>query len=198
MDLGRLIKIFTAPKDYWNEVVGEPGDIKTLLIPQMLLLAAIPAVALFVGQLLTYMRFGLSGRLFAATFAGLILQYGLNIGLWILMGVIINALAEPFGAQKDFSQAMKLATGATIPTWLGGALNIVPVGALGMVGGLAGLGYGAYFLYLGLPVMNGTPQDKAVGYVAATIGIMFVASIIVALMAGCPIGCMMATAFIRP
>ena len=81
MDLGRLIKIFTAPKDYWNEVVGEPGDIKTLLIPQMLLLAAIPAVALFVGQLLTYMRFGLSGRLFAATFAGLILQYGLNIGL---------------------------------------------------------------------------------------------------------------------
>ena len=198
MNIGRLIKLFTAPRDYWNEVLTEPGDIKSQLLPQMLILAAIPALSSFLGQLFAFMRFGLGGKVLVGTIIGLVLSYAFSIGLWILMGVIINALAPSFGGQKDFDQAMKLATGAVIPMWLGNVLSITTIGILGMLGGLAGLGYGAYLLYLGMPVLNGTPQDKTVGYIAATIGIMLVASIILAIIAGCPVGCLMASAMMRP
>jgi hypothetical protein len=201
MDFGRLVKIFTAPKDYWNEVIAEPGDIKTLLVPQMLILAAIPALAQFLGVMLgsmtVAMRLGFFGRLMTGAIITLILGYALNIVIWIITGLIINGLAEPFGAQKDASQANKLATGAVIPMWLGSALHIVPFPFLGMLGSLAGLGYGAYFLYLGLPVLNSTPQDKAVGYTAAVIGITFVVAIVLTLVVSCPAGCMMATAMMR-
>ena len=197
MNFGRLMKIFTAPRDYWNEVLAEPGDIKSLLFPQMLLLAALPAAASLIGGMLGFVRFGFSGTLIIAVLIQAILSFAFGIGLWILLGVIINGLAQPFGAQKDFEAAMKLATGAVIPMWIGNVLYVTSIGFLGMLGGLAGLGYGAYFLYLGMPVVNGTPQDKAVGYVAASIGIMFVASIVLGLMAGCPVACMMTRALVR-
>jgi len=202
MDFGRLIKIFTNPKEYWNEMVAEPGEIKSLLIPQMLILAAIPALCSFLGMMLGMLgiasKLGIFGRLFAGAVVGLVLGYAMNIGIWILMGVIINALAQPFGAQKDFSQSMKLATGTIIPMWAGSVLHITSISLLGMLGALAGLGYGAYFLYLGLPIMNGCPQEKAVGYTAATIGIMVVISIVVAFVVACPMGCLMASAMLGP
>lgn len=198
MDFGRLMKIFTAPRDYWNEVVGEPGDIKTLLIPQMLILAVLPSLSWFVGILFGAFRMGpFMGRYLTGAIVGLILSYVTNIAVWIIMGIIINSLAQPFSAQKDFDQSMKLAMGAVIPMWVGGVLNLIPVPFLGMLGSLAGLGYGAYFLYLGLPVMNGTTQDKAVGYTAAVIGIMFVVSLVLAVIAACPMSCMVATSLMR-
>jgi hypothetical protein len=201
MNFGRLIKIFTAPKDYWNEVIAEPGDIKALMIPQMLILAAIPALSQFLGAMLgsmgMAMRLGIFGRMMMGAIITLVLGYALNLVMWFIMGLIINALAEPFGAQKDAAQANKLATGAIIPMWLGSALHIVPVPFLGMLGSLAGLGYGAYFLYLGLPVLNGTAQDKAIGYAAAVVGISFVIAIVLAFVVACPAGCMLATSMMR-
>jgi len=203
MDFGRLIKIFTAPKDYWNEVIAEPGDIKTLLVPQMLILAAIPALAGFFGVFLSTMgvasRFGFFGRMMTGAIIMLVLRYAIYIVVWILMGIIINALAESFGAQKDPAQANKLAAGAIIPMWVGSALFIIPVvgSILGPLGALAGLGYGAYFLYLGLPVLNGTPQEKSVGYTAVAIGITFVILIVLMVISSCPYGCMVATSMMR-
>lgn len=197
MNIGRLMKLFTAPRDYWNEVLAEPGDIKTQLVPQMLILAAIPALASFLGQLFAYMSVGIAGRMMAGVIISLFMSYAFSIGLWIVMGVIINALAPSFGAEKDLDQAMKLATGTVIPMWIGNVLSITTIGALGMVGGLAGLGYGAYLLYLGMPVLIGAPEDKAVGFVAATIAIMLVASLILAVLAGCPVACMATSAMMR-
>jgi hypothetical protein len=194
MDFNRLMKIFKAPKDYWNEMIAEPGDIKSLLVPQMLILAAIPAVATFLGMVFQFLSIGLGGRIIGAALASMVLGYGLQIGYWILMGVIINAFAGTFGAQKDFGQAMKLATGTVIPAWLGSALHIIPVPFLGTLGSLAGLGYGIYLLYLGLPIMNGTPTEKAGGYAAVVVIIMIVIMVILGMIAACPTSCLMTSA----
>jgi hypothetical protein len=202
MDFARIIKIFTAPSDYWNEVIAEPGDIKSLLVPQMLILAAVPAVCLFLGTLFSamglFLKLGMFGRLFGGALVSLILYYGLSIGVWILFGLFINVFAETFGAQKDFGQAMKLATGATIPMWLGQVLFLIPVPMLGMLGALAGLGYGCYMLYLGMPVMNGTPQEKAAGYIAVSVVITAVAGSIAFMIGMCPASCLTAAAVVHP
>jgi len=192
----RLIKLFTNPKEYWNEAVGEPGDIKSLLIPQMAIVAAIPAVAYFLGFFLGFLKFSVVSAVIGGVIS-LALYYVFNVGLWIGFGFIINALATPFGAQADIGQSMKLATGAMIPMWGGAALYLTTISALGMVGQLAGLGYGAYVLYLGLPVMNGTAQEKAVGYTAASIGILFVLAMVGMLLVGCPAGCLITASITR-
>jgi len=198
--IDRLKKLFINPREYWNEMNLEPGDIGSLLVPQMFILAAIPALATFLGFFLGGLglafKLGIFGRVIISAFVSLFLALGVNIATWIALGYIINGLAGPFNAQKDIGQAMKLATGAIIPMWAGGILHLTTLSILGLVGSLAGLGYGAYVLYLGLPIMNGAPPDKTVGYTVATIAILFLVSIVLSILVGCPAGCLMASALV--
>jgi hypothetical protein len=194
----RIVKLFTLPKEYWNAAIAEPGEIKTLLIPQMAILAAIPALANFLGQMFIHLQYGGITIIFGAIF-GMLLQYGLNIATWIGFGYIIDNLATSFGAQRDLGQSMKLATGAIIPPWIASIISIIPIPHLGMLFALAGFGYGAYLLFLGLPIMNGTPQDKAATYTAVSIIIMVVIFFIAALLISCPMMCVLASSRImRP
>jgi hypothetical protein len=197
IDFKRIVTLLTKPKDYWNEVLAEPGDLKAQLVPRILVLAAIPAVAQFLGHFLGTMalaiKVGIFGRLLVGGLLTLILSYALNVATWVALAYIINLLAASFNAQRDLDQAAKLSTGAMIPVWTGGLLSITTLAPLAWLGSLAGLGYGAYILYLGLPVINGTPQDKAVVYTVATIAILFLVTFVLALVVGCPMGCLMAS-----
>lgn len=188
-----LVKLFANPREYWSEALSAPGDIKSQLIPKMAVLAGASAVAGFLGQLFLLMRFSLVSGLLAGLISA-VLTFGLQIAIWIGLGFIIDMLAPPFAAQRDIGQSMKLASGTIIPMWIGSLINIIPIPYLGMLGWLAGLGYGAYALYLGLPVMNGTPPEKAVGYTAAAVGILLVVSLIAVFLVACPASCLVASA----
>jgi hypothetical protein len=161
----RTIKMFSAPDTYWNELIAEPGDIKSLLIPQMILFAAIPAIAHFLNNLFY-------GHIMGALVA-LILTGPLNIGCWIGLGYIIDFLAPTFDGQRDLGQSMKLAAGAIIPGFIGQILFILPLPYVGLglggLGALAGSIYGGYLLFRGLPVMNSTPDEKSLAYTIITI-----------------------------
>ncbi|MCC6751194.1 MAG: YIP1 family protein [Deltaproteobacteria bacterium] len=197
--ISRITKMIAKPREYWDEMMAEPGDLKTLLVPQILILAAIPAVSLMLGTLLgglRFMRFGIYGRLAGGAIATGLITYLLNIVLWWAFALIIDALAPSFGAQKNVDQARKLATGAIIPSWVGMALHLTSIPALGALGALAGMGFGCYLLYLGLPMMNGTPPEKAAGYTAAAAGCLLVAGLIVGAVACIPASCCVATSVI--
>ncbi len=197
----RTIKMIVKPQEYWEEMIAEPGDIKSLL-PTMLILAAIPAVATLLGVgLLGGMRqgflgLGIFGRYFAAMLFAVVLQYGMSIGSWIILGYLIDAFAPTFGGQKDIGQSMKLAT-IIIPTWLGQVLAITTFQGLAWVGMLGGLGYGGYILYVGLPLMNGTSQEKAPAYAAAALGCLLGVMLLMWSIMCIPTACCMASAFIR-
>jgi hypothetical protein len=192
----RIMKLLTNPREYWGEVVAEPADIKAML-PQMAILAAIPALASFLNIIFTALRFVFSGGALIGAVVALLLAFAVNLGIWVAFGFIINALAPAFQAQKDQGQAIKLATGTIIPMWVGQVLNMIPFPGIGILGTLGGLGYGAYILYLGLPIMNGTSQEKAIPYTAASIGILFVVAMVAAFLVGCPAGCLMAASLTR-
>jgi hypothetical protein len=188
----RLKLLLTNPTAYWKEAVTQPGDIKSQLVPTMALLAGIPALLGFVGQMITLMR----TNPMSALLAGLVtaaLVFVLQVAIWVSLGFVIDALASTFGAERDIGQSMKLASGTIIPMWLGLALNVLPM-YLGMLGWLAGLGYGAYMLYVGLPIMNQTAPEKAIGYTAAVIGILLALSLAAVFVAGCPAACMAVSA----
>lgn len=196
----RAITLITKPQAYWEEVVADSGDIKDLLIPNVLILAAVPALAQFIGVGLLgglgMLKLGLYGRWIGASLVAMFISYLLNVGLWLAFGFIIDALAKSFGAERDLGQSMKLATGAVTPMWLGQILLLTTIAPLGWLGMVGGFGYGCYLLYVGLPLMNGTPDDKAVGYTAATMGCLFVVSLVAGFLVAVPTTCCMASAFL--
>ncbi len=71
---------------------------------------------------------------------------------------------------------MKLTVYSATPGWVAGILTIVP--ALGLLVWIAQL-YGLYILYLGLPKLMKSPQDKTVGYFVVSLIAVFVVNIII-------------------
>jgi len=85
----------------------------------------------------------------------------------LVVAFIVNALAPSFAGQKDSIQSLKVVTYSYTASWIAGIAVLLPgLGALIM---LAGLVYGIYLLYLGLPVLMRAPPDKAVGYTVVVV-----------------------------
>jgi hypothetical protein len=82
------------------------------------------------------------------------------IGLW-LAAAILNAVSKNFGSQRNMGRSMQLVAYSMTPVFIGGLLMIYP--PIGFIGSLFGL-YGLYLLFLGLPQMMMTPQEKIVPY----------------------------------
>lgn len=100
----------------------------------------------------------------------------------LVLSLIIDALAPTFNGTKDKVQSMKVAVYSMTAAWVASIFNLFP--ALAWLGGLLGL-YGFYLLYLGLPTLMKTPQDKALGYtVVVVISAIVLAMVASAIAAG--------------
>lgn len=180
MDLvARAQGIILKPKEEWVKIKAEPTNITGLFTSYAAILAAIPAVAHFIGMgfigqkipFIGWYRFGLGRALVYAIFA-----YIFSLVAVAVIGYVINALAPTFASAPNLNQAMKLAVYSYTPAWVAGILNIIP--ALSPLVILASL-YGLYLLYLGLanPLME-TPKEKVLGYFIVSIVVAFVISVI--------------------
>jgi hypothetical protein len=178
----RVKRLILEPQKEWQVIDGEEHTVKDLYTHYALLLAAIPAVAHFVG----FSLMGLGGWLsqyrvpIASGVAMMVVSYLLSLGAVYVIALLIDALAPTFGSQKNFLQALKLATFSATPMWVAGVFAILP--ALGILQ-LLGL-YGLYLLFLGMPILMKTPEDKHVPYfVVVVIAAIVVYVLIAALMA---------------
>jgi hypothetical protein len=181
----RAQAILMKPKEEWVKIKGESTPIAQLFTSYAVLLAAIPAVAQFIGNGLVgkkipfvgWVKFPIGSALFQA-----ILYYVFTLVSVYVFGMVINALAPSFGSKQSLENAMKLAVYSMTPMWIGGIFYIIPF--LGFLALLASL-YGLYILYLGFdnPLMD-TPKDKVVGYLLVSIVVIVVLSLVVALVLG--------------
>ncbi|HSN21764.1 MAG TPA: Yip1 family protein [Usitatibacter sp.] len=173
----RAKKILLQPKAEWEVISAEPHTVQDLYTGYVMILAAIPAVASFIG----FSLIGVSS--FMGTYrwpitsgvTHMILQYVLNLGWVYVLALIIDALAPNFGGEKNFMQALKVSAFSPTAMWLAGIFSIIPV--LGILG-ILGL-YSLYLLYVGLPVLMKTPPEKAVSYTVVVIIIAIVLGLIV-------------------
>jgi hypothetical protein len=170
------------PKQEWEVIAGETTSTADLLKNYALPLAAIGVVAGFIGMTFIGMSVPYLGTYRVPLVTGLV---GAAVGLAIqlatvfVLGLIIDALAPKFGGEKNSAQALKVAVYSFTPGWAVSVVRILP--SLGILAVLASL-YGIYVLYLGLPRLMKSPQEKAVTYtlvvVACGIGIFIVAGLI--------------------
>ena len=194
MDLvSRAKNIVLSPNTEWAVIETEPATTGGLITGYAAPLAAIGAICGFIGTALigTTMPFtGVHYRVpIASALVGAIFTFGMALVGVFVLGLIIDALAPTFGGQKNQIQALKLAVYTHTPTWLAGVLQIVPL--LAILGIFAGI-YGIYLLYLGLPRLMKSPEDKALPYTAVVIVCAIVVAVIAAAVSGLFIGGRMA------
>ena len=189
MDLvQRASNIVLKPNTEWGVVENEPATAGGLMTGYAMPLAAIGAVAGFIGGALIGTTLPFVGHYrtpVVTALVGAVVTFGMALVGVFLLSIIIDALAPTFGGQKNQTQALKVAVYSYTPAWLAGVLQIVPL--LGILGIFAAF-YGMYLLYLGLPRLMKSPQDKALPYTIVVIVCAVVVSVIATLVSGAFIG----------
>jgi hypothetical protein len=176
----RVKNILVTPKTEWDVIAAEPANHQQLVVGYILPLAAVAAVAAFIGQVLIGVSVPFMGTVrvgMVAGIVGLVFSLVMAVVMVFVVGFIADALAPSFGGQKNMGQAVKVAAYAYTPVWVVGILAIIP--ALGLLTLLAAL-YAIYLMYLGLPRLMKSPQEKAAGYTAVVV----IAAIVVGFVIG--------------
>lgn len=188
--VSRLRGLLRDPRRELPRLIAERGDYKALL-PTVAILAALGAVVRGVGQALigTYhapdaVLFGMAvgGGFRRAPTAGLVgvpLAIALGVGAWWLLGWLLAATSPQFGGRQDEPAARKAALAIATPIWLAGPFVIFDsIPHLGFVAPLAhivGLVYGVLLGVWALPLLLGTPNNKAPVQLLAALAITAVA-----------------------
>jgi hypothetical protein len=174
----RAKNLILTPAAEWDKIASETHTVPGLYTGWIMILAAIPAIAGFIGfSIVGAGAFGVSYRVpVVSGIAHAVVSYGLSLASVYVFALVIDALAPNFGGEKNFMQAFKVAAFAPVASWLAGVFAILP--ALSILS-LLGL-YSLYLLYVGLPRLMRTPAEKAMPYTVVVI----IVGVVISLVAG--------------
>ncbi len=177
----RVTNILKDPKREWPVIAAEPTTTEKLYSSYIAPLAAIPAIATFIGYSIVGQSLPFVGTVRDGIIRGLISAFGsyvVSLVLVYVAAMVIDWLAPKFESTPDQIQALKLVAYSYTAVWVAGVVMVIP--ALVMLGVLGGL-YSIYLFYVGLPVMMKTPESKVVPYMAVSAVSVIVMGIILAM-----------------
>lgn len=180
----RVIRILKDPAAEWPVIEREPTSTEKLYREYIAVLAAIPAIASFIGMSLVGITVPFLGTIRTPILSGIVqavLVYVFTLAGVYVSALVVNKLAPQFESKPDEMQALKLVAYASTAAWVAGVLNIIP--ALGLLAVLGGL-YSVYLFYVGLPVMMKTPQPKAIPYMLVSAVVIILVNFVALLLAG--------------
>jgi Yip1-like protein len=174
----RVKRLVVQPKQEWAAIDEEVMSKKDIYTRYVMILAAIPPVAGFIGY--SVVGVGVFGRTFrvplATGIAHMIVGYLLALGAVYLLALVINFFAQKFDAPEDFLAALKVAAFAPMPGWVAGVFNVIP--ALWIIGVLISL-YGLYLIFVGLRMLMRPPPEKFPAYfVVVLMAAIFVVAVL--------------------
>ncbi|MPT46901.1 MAG: YIP1 family protein [Sphingobium sp.] len=155
----RVKNIILRPKESWPVIDREATSISGLYASYAVILAAIPAIAMFLrGATIGYGAFGFNwkpGIMGALSMA--VSQFVMAMISVAVLAFVTDFIVTKFDGKANRLNAFKLAVYSSTAAWLAGIFGAIP--GLAFLG-LAGL-YSFYLLYTGLPVLMKVPQAKA-------------------------------------
>ena len=183
----RIKNILLQPREEWPRIAAEPETIASLYTSYIIPVAGFAVLCTFIDNL---MGFSLLGVTYKPTYGQAVMsavwQFGLQLGGVFVMSLILGYLAPLFGGQNDRLNALKLAAYAATAGWLANVFLLIP-----WLGFLTLLGlYSLYLIRTGAPVLLAIPDNKALAFSAAFVGVGIVLSLIVfgVLQAVAPVG----------
>jgi hypothetical protein len=178
----RVKRILLSPKTEWEVIDAEQITASDLYTRYIMPLAAIGPIAHLIGSTLFGIRIPFVGTYrppIGSAITQAIVSYVLALAGIYVLALIIDALAPTFNGRRSQIQALKLAAYSATASWLAGIFGLIPALSPLILLGL----YSLYLLYLGLPVLMKTPQEKAVGYIAVVIIIAIVLAMVISAVA---------------
>lgn len=174
----RVKNICVTPRTEWPVIASEPTPSASLITGYVLPLAAIGAAAGFIGGSVVGQSLPFIGTFRVPVATGLgIAVYAVVVaivGVFVL-SLVIDALAPTFGGERNREQALKVAVYSYTPAWIAAVFQIVPtLLILALVGAL----YGFYLLYLGLPRLMKSPEEKTIPYTVVVVVCAIVVTIV--------------------
>lgn len=164
----RVTNILKDPKSEWPIIAAEPTTTEKLYSSYIVPLAAIPAIANFIGYSIVGQSLPFVGTVRVGIIRGLVsafVSYVVSLVLVYVAAMIVDWLASKFESTPNRLEALKLVAYSYTAAWVAGIVMVIP--ALAILGVLGGL-YSIYLFYIGLPVMMKTPESKVVPYMAVS------------------------------
>ncbi len=168
----RVIELMTNPGPTWEVIRDEPDSGRQLVLRYVLMLALIPTICGFLGNLLYS-----GGLLYALVYS--ILMMAVFVASVYALGLLVSAMASSFDTEANENAALKCSAYASTPVWVAGFLTVVP--QLSLLAMLAGFGYAAYLFKTGCQILMSTPKKKSLRFSAVAIGTWFAMVLIMAL-----------------
>ncbi len=180
--LARIKNIILEPRSEWPLIAAEQAGPLRVLLGYVAVLAAIPAIASFIGS--TFVGTSVSiGRFHDPIWIGLLkalVSYLFSFAIVYLTALGIDVMAPFFGAQRHFANALKLSAYSFTPVWLIGIVLVFPDLRFLTLLGL----YAIRLLWTGVHPLMGAPRNKVLTYALAIAATAFVIVFATALIQG--------------
>lgn len=179
----RAKNIIISPKKEWEVIKAETLSPIDMFTQYVVILAAIPAVAGFLGKAIFGIRIlGMHYRLpIGSLLISTVFMYIFSIvGIWVL-AFAMDALAPSFGSKKDMNASLKVAVFSYTPAWVFGILSLIP--QLDIIAAIASL-YSLFVLYWGMKSLKEPAQEKMTGYFIVTIVVAIVIYFVISTIVG--------------
>lgn len=178
MILDHVWGMFAHPKKEWETIRDERGSVGTCFFKHVMLLAAIPPIAGFIGTTQFGWQIG----------AGAPIKLTVESALWIAIayyfsmlvavatvGWTIQWMSKTYGAEQSMGQSIAVAAYTATPLFLIGIMEIYPVLWLNFIIGLPALAYSVYLLYAGVPIVMEIPPERGFLFSSAILAFGLVA-----------------------
>ena len=177
MFIQHIIGLFTDPVSEWEKIREEQKS-KSRGVGFIFLLAAIPAIAGYVGTTQVGWRIGVGDPVRitgdSAVSIAIIFYVAMIVGVFSI-GWVIHLLGKAYELEKPLPLCIALAAYTATPLFMIGIMIVYPVLWLNMLLGLPALAYTVYLLYSGLPVMMEIPAERGFLYSSAVLAVGLIA-----------------------
>ncbi|MDH3311385.1 MAG: YIP1 family protein [Gammaproteobacteria bacterium] len=174
MVLSHVWGLLAYPEKEWKTIRKESCTIGKCYCTHVLLLAAIPPIAGYIGT--TQVGWQVVSRE--------VHKLTPESGLWIAglsyltilvavftIGKLIHWMGQTYGAKQPLSQCIALAAYTATPLYLSGIMLLYPLLWLNLLLGLPVLAYTVYLLYTGVPIMMGIPRERGFLFSTAVLAV---------------------------
>ena len=193
--LDRVKKILLDPRREWPIIAAEPTTTEKLYSSYIVPLAAIPAIAGFIGTSIIGLSLPFVGAYRVGIISGLtnaFVTYVLTLVMVYVAAMIVDKLAPTFDSTPNQIQALKLVAYSYTAAWVASVFNAIPL--LFLIAFLGSL-YTIYLFYVGLPFTMKTPESKVIPYMVVSAVVVICLSFVVILFTTVLMGVVGATVY---
>jgi hypothetical protein len=174
MVLNHVWGLMVHPRSEWRNIHEERCSVTRCYCSHVLFLAAIPAVAGFVGTVYVGWSVGGSSTVHLATGSALRIAIAFFIAMLVTVfavGKLIHWMGQTYNAAQPLPACIALAAYAATPLFLTGITLLYPVPWINFLIGIFALSYTVFLLYLGLPVMMEISEERGFLFSSAVLAV---------------------------